>query len=215
MATPTTEPARRAAIALIAGALITAIGGAASQIVQASSSVSEDLWRYPWSSDAFVPISLLWAIAHALVIAGLIGLRRSGLAGPTKRAAAGLKLAVAGTAVLFIAEFASLPFANQQADDIAPAIVGATFGLGTILSGIGLLMAGTAALQAGRWQSWRRLTLLAAGGWTVVLTAIAMTNALPTGVAIYGLCLLAIGIAMYTTRPSALTDTVPRHAHAA
>lgn len=215
MATPTTDSLRRAAIALIAGALITAVGGAASQIVQASSSVSEDLWRYPWSSEAFVPISLLWAIAHALVIAGLIGLRRSGLAGPTKSAAAGLTLAVAGTALLLIAEFASLPFANQQADDTAPTIVGATFGLGTILSGLGLLIAGTAALHARRWQDWRRFTLLAAGGWTVILTAIAMTNALPTGVAIYGLCLLAIGVAMHTTRPSASTDTVARHAHAA
>ncbi len=59
MLTPTTQLVRRAAIALIAGALITAIGGAATQMIQASSSVSQDLWRYRWSSDAFVPISLL------------------------------------------------------------------------------------------------------------------------------------------------------------
>lgn len=212
--TPATGSVRRAAVALIVGALITALGGAASQIVQASSSVSEDLWRYPWTSDAFVPISLLWALAHALVIVGLLGLRRSGVAGATKGAAVGLTLAVAGTALLLVAEFASLPFANQQVDDTAPTIVGATFGLGTILSGIGLLVAGRAALQAKRWDDWRRFTLLVAGGWTVILTGIAATNALAAGVAVYGLCLLAIGIAMYS-RPSASTDAVPRHAHAA
>lgn len=215
MATQRTESVRRAGTALIAGALITAIGGVASQIVQASTSVSEDLWRYPWSSDAFIPISLLWALAHALVIVGLIGLRRSGIAGPTKSAAAGLTLAVAGTALLLIAEFASLPFADQQADDTAPSIVGGTFGLGTILSGIGLLLAGRAALQAKRWDGWRRFTLLAAGGWTVILTGIAATNALATGVAIYGVCLLAIGIGMYT-RPTASPGAAPSpHAQAA
>ncbi len=211
MLTPTTEPVRRAAIALIAGALITAIGGAAAQIVQASSSVSQDLWRYPWSSDAFVPISLLWAIAHALVIAGLLGLRRSALAGPGKDATVGLSLAVAGTALLLAAEFASLPFANQPVDNTGPAIVGALFGLGSVLSGIGLLITGRAALRAGRWEDWRRFTPLIAGAWTIVpLTAIAMTNALPTGIAIYGICLLAIGIAMYT-RPAAANSALNTH----
>lgn len=110
MVTSRAESVRRAGLALIAGALITAVGGAASQIVQASTSVSDDLWRYPWSSDLFVPISVLWAFAHVLVIVGLLGLRRSGVAGPTRSAAVGLALAIAGTGVLLVAEFASLPF---------------------------------------------------------------------------------------------------------
>ncbi len=215
MPTPHAESTRKAAVALIIGALITALGGFASQIVQASTNVSDDLWRYPWSSDAFVPISLLWAVAHGLVIVGLLGLRRSGVAGPARSAAVGFRLAVAGTALLFAAEFASLPFASQQVDNTGPALVGAAFGLGTLLSGIGLLIAGRAALQARRWDDWRRFTLLAAGGWTVVLVAIAATKALPTGVAIYGLCLLAIGIALHT-RPSAAAGAVPTpHAHTA
>lgn len=75
-------------------------------------------------------------------------------------------------------------------------------------------MAGRTAIQAKRWDDWRRFTLLVAGGWTVILTGIAATNALAAGVAVYGLCLLAIGIAMYT-RPSVSTDAVLRHAHAA
>jgi hypothetical protein len=186
---------------------MTAVGGGAAQLVQASTSVSDDLWRYPWSSDAFVPISLLWAFAHLLVIAGLLGLRRSGVAGPSTGATVGLSLAVAGTAVLLGAEFASLPFASEPASNTGPAIVGAAFGLGTLLSGIGMLLAGRAALRARRWDDWRRFTPLIAGGWTIVLTGVAMTKALPTGVGIYGLCLLAIGIAMYT-RPSAATGAI-------
>lgn len=124
MVTSRAESVRRAGLALIAGALITAVGGAASQIVQASTSVSDDLWRYPWSSDLFVPISVLWAFAHVLVIVGLLGLRRSGVAGPTRSAAVGLALAIAGTGVLLVAEFASLPFAGDRVADTGPAIVG-------------------------------------------------------------------------------------------
>ena len=201
------ESTRKAALALIIGALITALGGFASQIVQASTSVSDDLWRYPWSSDAFVAVSLLWAVAHGLVIVGLLGLWRSGVAGPARSAAIGFGLAVAGTGLLLVAEFASLPVAGQQVDDTGPALVGVAFGLGTLLAGIGLLVAGRAALQAGHWDDWRRFTPLAAGAWTVVLVGIAATKALPTGVAIYGLCLLAIGIALYT-RPSASAGAV-------
>ncbi len=215
MPTPHAQSTRKAAVALIIGALITALGGLASRIVQASSNVSDDLWRYPWSSDAFVAVSLLWAVAHGLVIVGLLGLRRSGVAGPTRSATIGFKLAVAGTALLLAAEFASLPLASQQMDNTGPGLVGAAFGLGTLLSGIGLLMAGRAAVQARHWDDWRRFTPLAAGGWTVVLVGIAATKALPTGVAIYGLCLLAIGIALHT-RPSAAAGVVPTpHAHTA
>ena len=212
MPTPHAKATRKAAVALVIGALITALGGFASQIVQGSTNVSDDLWRYPWSSDAFVLVSLLWALAHGLVIVGLLGLRRSGIAGHARSAAVGFGLAVAGTAVLLVAELASLPFASQPVGDTGPALVAAAFGLGTLLAGIGLLAAGRAALQSGQWDDWRRFTPLAAGGWTIVLVGIAATTALPTGVAIYGLCLLAIGIALYT-RPSGSAVAVPT-AHA-
>ena len=43
----------------------------------------------------------------------------------------------------------------------------------------------------GEWQDWRRWPLLATGAWLVVLTGIAATKALPTGVALYGVGLLA------------------------
>ena len=195
------ESIRRAGITLIVGALITAIGGAVSQIVQASTAVSDEIWRYPWSSETFIPISLLWAFAHALIIIGILGFRRSGLAGLSRMAAIGLALALIGTALLLLGELAAIPIRDQNIDDTAPAIVGGVFGTGTLLSAIGLLLAGKATMQASPWRDWRRFTPLVAGIWTLVLVALAFTKALPTGVAIYGLCLLALGAALYT-RPS-------------
>lgn len=210
MPTSRSDAVRRAAVALVAGALITAIGGAVGQIVRSSTSVSDDLWRYPWSSDVFLPVTLLWAVAHVLVAVGLLGLRRSGVAGDSGAARNGIAIAIAGTALLLVGEIASLPIADDPVDATAPAIVGAVFGLGTLLSAIGLLLTGKATIAARRWQDWRRFTPIVAGAWTLVLVGIAFTKGLQTGVAIYGLCLLALGIALYS-RPTAATSGVGRH----
>jgi len=209
MSTSHAATVRRAGIALIAGALITAIGGVVSQFVQASTTVSDDLWRYPWSSDAFVPVSVLWAAAHVLVIIGLLGFRRSALAGDSTAARRGITLAIAGTALLLVGEIASLPMTDEAANSTAGGIVGAVFGLGVLLSAVGLLLAGKATLSARRWQDWRRFTPITAGAWTLALVGIAMTKGLATGVAIYGLCLLALGIALYS-RPAVATSGIGR-----
>ena len=199
MSTQTQHSLRRAGIAFIVGASITAIGGAVVQgIVQPSTTVSDEMWSYPWSSDALVPISLLWASAHLLIIAGLLGFRRSGIAGPSRTATVGLTLAVIGTSLLFVGELASLPFRYQHVDDTGPAIVGGVFGIATLVSAVGLLMAGKATLRAGLWTDWRRYTPLFAGLWTLTLVGLALTKALPAAVGIYGLCLLALAIALYT-----------------
>lgn len=199
MSTHTYHSLRRAGLACIVGALITAIGGAVVQaVVQASTTVSDDMWSYPWSSDALVPISLLWAFAHLLIIVGLLGFRRSGLAGATRAARLGLALAVTGTSLLLVGELASIAFRDQRVDDTGPALVGGVFGVATLLSAVGLLMAGQATLRARLWRDWRRFTPLAAGTWTLLLTGLAFSKALPTAVGIYGLCLLALGIALYT-----------------
>ncbi len=204
MAPPNIASPRQAAIACIAGALITAIGGAVSQIVGASTQVSDELWRYPWSTEAFIPISSLWGLSHVLIIVGLLGFRRSGLAGQSRSAAAGLGLALVGTVLLLVGELASIPIRDQNIDETGPAIVGGLFGMGTLLSAIGLVLAGKATLHAGLWRDWRRFTPLVAGVWALVLVGVAFTKALPTGVGIYGLCLLALGLALYT-QPSPVT----------
>ena len=98
---------------------------------------------------------------------------------------------------------------DEAANSTAGGIVGAVFGLGVLLSAVGLLLAGKATLSARRWQDWRRFTPITAGAWTLALVGIAMTKGLATGIAIYGLCLLALGIALYS-RPSVATSGIGR-----
>src|SRR5205823_2459208 len=96
-------------------------------------------------------------------------------------------------------ELASIPIRDQRTDDIGAAIVGAIFGVASLLTAAGFLAAGIATLRARLWRGWRRFTPLSVGIATCVLLGLdSTTRALPTGVALYGLCLLALGIAVYT-----------------
>ena len=199
MTKPRTESLRTAGISCIVGATATTLGGIVVQgIVQPATTISDHSWSYPWSSGALVPISLLWASLHVLVFLGLLGFARSGLAGPTRSARLGTTLALAGTVLLFVGELASIVVRDQRTDDTGAAIVGGIFAVAILLTAVGFLAAGIATVRARLWHGWRRFTPLTAGLVTVALLGLNVTKALPTGVALYGLCLLALGIALYT-----------------
>jgi len=193
---------RRAAIGFIAAAASTAVAGAVLQFgLQPTTELSDDMWRYPWSSSgAFVAFSLFSTLLHGLVIAGLVAFGRSGAAGRSRAASNGVTLAIAGTALLLVGELASIPIRDAEIDDTSAGIVGAIFGVAGIVSTVGFLLAGTATLRAGVWHRWRRFTPLAPGIWLTALTP--LTLAFPTvlhgGVGIYGVCLLAMATALYT-----------------
>lgn len=189
---------RRTAVAFMVGAALTAVSGAVVQVViQPATDVSDETWSYPWSSDALVPVSLAYAVLHLLVAVGLVGFGRSGATGDTRAGRAGVLLAVAGTTFLLAGELLSIAVRDAMVDDAGAGLVGAVFGLGTLLSAMGLLLAGYATLTAGVWTGRARLTPLVAGVWTTVLLGLAFTKALPAGVAVYGLCLLAMAVALH------------------
>ena len=199
MATARIESLQAAGIGCIVGAAATTLGGIVVQgVVQPATTVSDHRWSYPWSSGALVPISLLWASLHVLVFLGLLGFARSGLAGSSRSARLGAMLVLVGTALLFVGELASIPIRDQRTDDTAAAIVGAIFGIAILLTAVGFLAAGIATARARLWRGWRRFTPLSAGIAACALLGLNSTKALPAGVTLYGLCLLALGIALYT-----------------
>ena len=195
------RPAQKAAIALIAGAIIHAVGGIVGQVVQASTKVSDDMFSYPWTSAELVAVSLTEALAFALGLVGLAALRASGVAGPTRAARVGLAVALGGTALFVVAELASIPVRDQYLDDGAAGAVGGIFGLATLLLGSGLTAAGVAARRARRWDSWRPTALLASGLWTLAMLGIVLTPLMPLGVTVMGLLQAAIGVGLLT-RPT-------------
>jgi hypothetical protein len=199
----TQRAARLAGGACIVGASVIIVGAFMTQIAQASTDVSDELWRYPWSSGTAAVFSLVSGLAQVLLVVGVLGLARSGAAGRSRGAKVGLAAAAVGTALVAIGEFTSIPIRNETIHDGWPQLVGGVFAAGTVLTAIGFLLVGGATLRAGAWHGWRRFTPLATGVWALALVGLQFTGALPTAVGIYGLCFVAIGVALSTTAPAA------------
>jgi len=200
---------RRRTTAFIIGAAGTFISGVLVQLVVVpSTNVSRHRFSYPWKADASVVVSLLYLVLHLLVVDGLITFGRRGVAGPSRVARIGVALAVAGTLLFGAGQLASIPARAALADDTSAVVAEALFVLGSVLSAIGLLMIGKATLSAGIWHGWRRYTPLVAGLWTTVLVGLGPTAVLAAGLGLYGACLLAMAIALFT-------DTVPARSHEA
>src|SRR5215211_2298438 len=195
------RPTQKAAVALIAGATIHAIGGIVGQVVQASTLVTDDMFSYPWTSAELVAVSLVEALAFGLGVVGLAALRASGVAGRTRVARVGLAVALGGTALFVVAELASIAVRDQYLDEGAAGAVGGVFGLATLLLGAGLAAAGVAARRAGLWESWRPTALLACGLWTLAMLGIVLTPLMPLSVTVMGLLQAATGAGLLT-RPT-------------
>ncbi len=106
------------------------------------------------SSPIFGLISALNATSHLLLLAGVLGLLRSGAVGPTRLARGGLGLTSFGLVVLLLAEATALI-------DMESAVI--LFSVATLALMVGLILAGIAMLRSGHWTGWRRFTLLACG----------------------------------------------------
>ncbi|MGW6932752.1 hypothetical protein ACWGE0_22035 [Lentzea sp. NPDC054927] len=193
----------------VAGGAATAVSGLVVQtVVQPTSTVPDTMWSYPLSPNAFVLATALYAVFHVLVLVGVLAFARSGAAGTSRTARTGTALAVAGTGLLCLAELASILFSDDLIADPGPSAVGAAFGVAVVLTAVGFLLCGATTLRAGVWQDWRRLVPLTTGIWSTLLVGIAMTKALPAGVAVYGVCMLLLGVALREPRKARTTAEV-------
>lgn len=142
------------------------------------------------SSPAFRTITTLNAVSHLLLIAGVAGLVRSGAAGQSILAVAGLALTLVGLAVLVVAEATSL---------VAMSAAVTLFGIATLALAVGLILAGVAALRARRRDGWRRFTPLACGLFIplVLLPSFALPGlASNYAIGLWGVCWLLLGLAL-------------------
>jgi hypothetical protein len=195
---------RKLAIAGLVGAILTTLSAVVvAAIIQPATDVSDEMWSYPLTGAALVPVSILYAGFHLLVFLGMLAIMR---AVSSRAGRIGAMVAAAGTLILFFAELASIPIKDQRLDDTAPQVIGGVFGLGVALTAIGLLVAGVAVTRSGEWTGWRRYVLLGAGIWSLVMIGLSVTSALSLGVAIYGLTLCVLFAAVITQQSSAATE---------
>ena len=192
---------------MIAGALLTIAGAVLSAVVGAHSSVPDDLVRYPFSHDAFLPFTVFAAVCHLLMLAGVVYLARGGLAGDSRTGKIGLGCVIAGLALLFVCEWAQLPFADQHTSNTGPSIVDGGFGLATLLLAGGMIAVGVATLRQPSSGSWRRYAPLICGLLSLVVIPIQFTSALWLGITLLCLGYLLLGVA-------AISDGAERADHA-
>ena len=200
--TPTTQPLRRdlrAALALglpliIAGA-VQGDGALITAAYRSSSPISDQQLSYPWDGATAITTSLIWGLTQLLIVVGLMAFARSGAA-PTTVGRVGGRLAVAGALLYVVAHALSLFAYDAALDDPISVGVLSCFGVGTLLTAVGLIMAGTVALRSGVWSGWRRCTPIVLGVWMVVMMPLQFTAALPVAVGVYALAVMALGLAL-------------------
>jgi hypothetical protein len=202
-----TTYSRRGGILVIAGAVLTIAGAVLSAVVQGSTSVPDDLVRYPFSHHAFLPFTVFAAVCHLLMLVGVLYLARGGLAGDSRTGRIGLGCVIAGLALLFVCEWAQLPFLDQPTSSTGPSIVDGGFGLATLLLSGGMIAVGIATLRQPSLESWRRYAPLICGVLSLVVIPIQFTSALWLGITVFSLGYVLLGAA-------AISRGAPRTDHA-
>lgn len=199
--TTLTEPPRGRRSALVPGLLIIIAGAVQGDgalitaVYRSASPISDEQLSYPWAGVTAITTSLIWGITQVLFVVGLAAFARSGAA-PSKAGQVGGRLAVAGALLYVVAHALSLVGYDATLDDPIAVAVMSCFGVGTLLTAVGLIMAGTAAVRSGVWSSWRRFTPLALGIWMAAMMPLQFTPALPVAVGIYALAAMALGLSM-------------------
>lgn len=192
---PTSAPGVRRAGILCLGA---GILGAASGIFLAvvPTDVPADRYSYPLSATAFVVIQAWFAVQHLGLLAGIIGLGRSGATGGRL---VGVRSAAAGMALLTATEIAAMAAARSSYPGPGTGVLDALYGVAVVLTAGGLIVAGLAVLRARLWRGARRWLPLATGVYALVpMTPLMLAGYLGARLAISGWMLLfaALGWAL-------------------
>jgi hypothetical protein len=127
---------------------------------------ANDLFRYPFTTAEFSFFHVVFFLQHLGLVVLLIALSLSGAA-RGRSFPVGAWLAVLGMALLSIAvggDGVSMPTSTRNAGAI-----GTTYGLASVVTGLGMLLAGIEIARTGRWSEWRRWTPLATGACVFVV----------------------------------------------
>ncbi|MCE7986903.1 MAG: hypothetical protein DYG89_37495 [Caldilinea sp. CFX5] len=176
----TTRFVRFTGLCLIIGALI----GLGSGILQALAPAAP-------SSSAFIFRNNIVILSHLLVLIGVLGFARSGVAGKSWLAKIGLGIALFASLAFIPAEFII-----QSRYDLGEMLLG----ICAPLQGLGMTLTGIAVLRAGIWQGWPRFMPLLCGlyPFLVMIPVFAATGG-PNFWAIAGVQVpyLLLGLALY------------------
>jgi hypothetical protein len=151
--------------------------GVASGLVTAfvTPAVDMDMYRYPFSPGAYTAAQIVYAANHLMLLAGLLGIGRVRAARGASWTT-GAAFGAFGLLLLTGCEIWALRVTNMVVDGPQSGPLDTAYGVATIASGIGLILAGIAVVRTGRWRGWARWTPLALGVLVFVMVIPGLTG---------------------------------------
>ena len=150
-----------------AGVVCLAAGllGAASGIFLAvyPGQVSEEMFSYPLTPGGFTVIQIWFFVQHLGLLAGIAALACAETMTQGRSARWGTGLAVSGMALLAVTELVAIMARNSTYPGEGTGLLDALYGVSSIATGAGLVLAGISVRRRGRWTGWRGLVVLLAG----------------------------------------------------
>lgn len=185
-----------AGVVTVLSAGISLDGGILTQAYRGASSVADDRVTFPWVGATAIATSLTWGVSQLLFVAALVVFARSQAVGIGRPGRIGAWFTVAGGVILASGHALTLAFLDAKMDDPGGiAIVGA-FGIGSVVTLVGFLMAGVATLRARQWTSWHRQAPLAVAVALMIVVPLQFTPLLPVSVVLYAGATVWFGAAL-------------------
>lgn len=175
----------------VRGPAVVCATGSAGHLVVALVAVAVPSLGLGLGDDPMLWFGILLAVLHVQQLAGVLALSRSGYAGPGAAARVGFGSAALGGVLFMSGELV------YQLDAGASDVV---FGLASVTSALGMILAGIMVLRAGRWAGPGRFLPLAIGVYLVaVLTPLlAATPFGLLGIAGWAALWLLLGLALFS-----------------
>lgn len=167
-----------------------------------SSPAPEDSLAFPWQGSTAVATSVVWGLAQALMVVGLIAFARSDAAAG-RMGKIGSRLAIAGGVGYTVAHLVSVVAYDTTTDDPGAIVAMTLFGIGTLCLAVGLIVAGVPSLRCATKSRWARRAPLALGIWMVLMMPLQFTPALAVAVGIYAVLVIVFGAALLDQRSGA------------
>jgi hypothetical protein len=183
--------------------LVGAVIGVISALVTAfiPPAVSFDRFGYPYTPTGFLLVQFVFMFNHVLLLVGILGLARSGAAGSRVLGRVGVWISLVGMAALTLCEVWAMTFATSPYPGPGTDALDTSFGVASILIGVGLVLAGVAVARAGEWTGWRRFVPLICGVAVFVIVIPGVFGPFLAGrlvLAVWMLMFAALGWALYT-----------------
>jgi hypothetical protein len=161
--------------------------------------VALEQWSYPLPALPFALGQVFIGIHHLVLAAGLFAVWRIGLAGSSRLASVGGVASSVMMALFGVLEFVAGAAGNESATSEFAGLLGALYGVGTILLAIASIVFGIAILRARVWGGFTRLTVLVTGIFLVVPMMPAQFGPFPLrmgALIIWSLLYLGLGIGL-------------------